>query len=281
MICLNLVINILQIFSFFAYPNHTFIKMQKNRISGVVVFLSFVHFSFAQNNDSTKSISHFSGSAGITQNGISLVPTFSLGEPAGVVMLSMGKKKFSFDPEFRFSLKGKPWSVLFWFRYQAVKTNKFSLRIGAHPALNFVTRQVSINGALQDAIVTRRFFAAELSPNYFITKNISIGTYYLYARGFDKGTAVNTHFLTLNANFSYLKLTDDYFMKFSPQVFLLKQDKLTGYFTTATVTFARKNFPISIAALFNKQLKAGINGAKDFVWNATLIYSFGKNYIEK
>lgn len=254
--------------------------MLKNRILFLFVFLLYVHFSFSQNIDSAKSISHFSGTAGITQNGIALVPTFSLGKPAGIVMLSMGKKKFSIDPEFRFSLQGKPWSILFWFRYLAVKTNKFSLRIGAHPALNFRTQPVTINGTPQDAIVTRRFFATELSPNYFITKNISIGTYYLYARGFDKGTPVNNHFLTLNANFSYLKLTSNYFMKFSPQVFLLKQDKLTGYFTTATLTLARKNFPLSIAALVNKQLKEGIAGAKDFVWNTTLIYSFGKNYIE-
>lgn len=255
--------------------------MQKNIILLIFVLSIQPHFSFSQKADSTKSTSHFSGTVGITQNGIALVPTFSLGEPAGIVMLSMGKKKFSFDPEFRFSLEGKPWSVLFWFRYQAVKTGKFSLRIGAHPALNFVTRPATINGVLQDAIVTRRFLAAELSPNYSITKHISIGTYYLYGRGFDKGTPVNNHFITLNANFSNIKLTENYFMRFSPQVFLLKQDKLTGYFATATVTLARNNFPLSIAGLFNKQLKEGIAGAKDFVWNATLIYSFGKNYIEK
>jgi hypothetical protein len=254
--------------------------MQKN--TGLLVFIPLwlTHFSFSQNTDSVKSTSHFSGSVGITQNGIALVPTFSLGEPAGIVMLSMGKKKFSFDPEFRFSLEGKPWSVLFWFRYQAVKTSKFSLRIGAHPALNFRTQPVTINGGVQEAIITRRFFATELSPNYSIKQNISIGAYYLYAYGFDKGTPINNHFITLNANFSYIKLSQNYFMKLSPQVFVLKQDKMTGYFTTATVTLARRSFPLSIAALFNKQLKEGIAGAKDFVWNATLIYSFGRNYIQ-
>ncbi len=254
-----------------------------NKISFLVflLFLILPYFSFSQKKDSTKATSHFSGSIGITQNGIALVPTFSLGEPAGIVMLSMGKKKFSFDPEFRFSLEGKPWSTLFWFRYKAIKTNKFSLRIGAHPALNFVTRPVTINGAQQDAILTRRFLAAELSPNYLVKKNISIGAYYLYGRGFDKGTPVNNHFITLNTNFSNIKISSNYFMGFSPQVFLLKQEKLSGYFTSATVTLARKDFPLSIAGLFNKQLKEGIPGAKDFVWNATLIYSFGKNYIEK
>ncbi len=255
--------------------------MLKNLVLAAFIILMIPHFALSQKNDSTKTPSHFSGSVGITQNGIALVPTFSLGKPAGIVMLSMGKKKFNFDPEFRFSLEGKPWSVLFWFRYQAVKTNKFSLRIGAHPALNFRTQQVTINGAVQDAIVTRRFLTTEISPNYSIKKNISIGAYYLYGHGFDKGAAVNNHFITLNANFSNIKLSESYFMRVSPQVFFLKQDKLTGYFTSATVSVARKNFPLSIAGLFNKQLKEGIAGAKDFIWNATIIYAFGKNYIEK
>jgi hypothetical protein len=255
--------------------------MKKISVLAAFFFTIQPFFAFAQKIDSTKITGRFSGSVGITQNGISLIPTFSLGKPAGIVMLSMGKKKFSFDPEFRFSLSGKPWSMLFWFRYQAVKTNKFSLRIGGHPAINFITRQVTINGELQNAILSRRFLAAELSPNYFIKKNISIGAYYLYGHGFDKGTPVNNHFITLNANFSNIKLSESYFMGFSPQVFVLKQDKLTGYFSTATVTLSRKNFPLSAAAVFNKQLKEGITGAKDFIWNATLIYSFGKNYIQK
>ena len=266
---------------FFIFVLHNLQNMLKNTFLIVLVFSTFPYFAFSQKNDSAKTTSHFSGTVGVTQNGIALVPTFSLGKPAGIVMLSMGKKRFSFDPEFRFSLKGKPWSVLFWFRYQAVKTNKFSLRIGAHPALNFRTQQVTINGEVQDAVITRRFFATEFSPNYFIKKNISIGAYYLYGHGFDKGAPANNHFITLNANFSNIKLSQNYFAGFSPQVFFLKQDKLTGYFTTAAITLARKNFPISVAALFNKQLKEGIAGAKDFVWNTTLIYSFGKNYIKK
>ncbi|MGQ0738726.1 MAG: hypothetical protein ACT4OJ_06665 [Bacteroidota bacterium] len=255
--------------------------MQKNTVLWVVVLLLIAHSSFSQNKDSIKAVSHFSGSIGITQNGIALVPTFSLGRPAGIVMLSMGKKRFSFEPEFRFSLSGKPWSFLFWFRYQAVKANKFSLRIGAHPAINFRTQQVTIDGEVQDAIVTRRFLAAEIVPNYFINKDFSIGMYYLKGFGFDKGGPRSSHFLTLNANFSNIRLSEKYYMKFYPMVFFLKLDDETGFFAAPSVTLARKEFPLSVAALFNKELEKGITGAKDFVWNLTLTYSFGKNYIEK
>ena len=78
----------------------------------------------------------FRGSASITHNGISLVPSFSLAEPAAIFDLKMTKGKFSFEPEMRFALEGKPWSFLFWFRYKAIKKERFSLRIGAHPAMN-------------------------------------------------------------------------------------------------------------------------------------------------
>ena len=78
--------------------------MQKNTIL-VVVLLLFAHFSFSQKSDTAKKITHFSGSVSVTNNGLSLVPTFSLGEPAALVNLSIGGKKFSFEPDMRFALK--------------------------------------------------------------------------------------------------------------------------------------------------------------------------------
>jgi len=40
-------------------------------------FLLLVHFSFSQKADTAKNSTHFSGSISVTNNGISLVPTFS------------------------------------------------------------------------------------------------------------------------------------------------------------------------------------------------------------
>lgn len=247
----------------------------------IIIFLLLVHFSFSQKADSTKSSSHFSGNVSITNNGISLIPTFSLNRPAGALLMYMGKNKFSFDPEIRFSLSGKPWSFLFWFRYHAIKSDKFSLRLGAHPAINFRTEDVSVNGAVREQIIARRYLAAEIVPNYYINKNTSIGLYYLHGRGFDKGGVKYSHFLTLNSNFSNIKLSKQVYMTFTPQVFYLRMVKDEGYFATATIGLARKTSPFSLTAIFNKELKKGIPGAKDFIWNATLAYSFGKNFIGK
>ena len=255
--------------------------MQKITVFLVFIFSIHAHFSFSQNGDSLKRISHFTGSFGVTSNGISLIPTFSLNRPAGVLNLSLGKKKFSIEPELRFSLSLKPWSFIFWFRYQAMRSDKFSLRLGIHPALNFRTEHVSINGEVHEQIITRRYFAAEIVPNYYISKNISIGIYYLYSRGFDKGGVRYSHFITLNSNFSHINLSHKFYMTFTPQVFYLKQVKNEGLFATATVGLVKRNFPFSLSAIFNKELRKGIIGARDFIWNTTLTYSFGKNYITK
>ncbi len=79
-----------------------------------VVFLLLTHFSFSQTIDSTKSIGYFGGAVSVTNNGISLVPTFSLGKPAVIFDMVVGKRKLSFEPQLRFALDGKPWSFLFW-----------------------------------------------------------------------------------------------------------------------------------------------------------------------
>lgn len=252
--------------------------MQKITGLLIFVFLLLSHFSFSQKTDSTKKISHFSGSVSVTHNGISLIPTFSLGKPAAIILLSIGKGKLTFEPDIRFALEGKPWSFLFWWRYKLLNAGKFKINIGAHPALNFRTFRLPMNGDSSDVIAARRFLAGEFFPNYQLSKNVNIGMYYLFARGFDKNTAKHNHFFTINSNISNIELPGKMLLQVNPQVYYLKQDKSDGFYYTATVTLARKKFPLSVSAIINKTIKSNIPGNKDFVWNASLIYSFNKKY---
>lgn len=231
-----------------------------------------------QATDNAKAISHFSGAISVTNNGISLVPTFSLGKPAAIFNLAIGNRKLTFEPDLRFALEGKPWSFLFWWRYKLVTTDKFSLRVGAHPAYNFRTQTVSMNGVPTEAIVTRRFLAGEVAPNYLLSKNISVGTYYLYSRAFDTGVPSNTHFLTLNSNISNIKLTNQFYMQVTPQLYYLKQDAQDGFYATSVFTVFKKNLPLSLSAIVNKTIQTEITASKDFVWSVNLIYTFHKNY---
>lgn len=254
--------------------------MQKSTIL-VLFLLLLAQFSFSQESDSSKRITHFSGAISVTNNGLSLVPTFSLGKPAALAILSIGGKKFSFEPDMRFALEGRPWSFLFWTRYKLLKTEKIAITVGSHPALNFKTF-TSDDGT--KTTVVRRFLAGELSPNYFFTKNISIGVYYLYAYGFDRGihgTPKNNHFVTINSNLSNIKIPCRLLLRVTPQFYYLKQDRRDGYYFTSAFNLARKNFPLSVSSIINKSFESNIIGSEDFVWNISLVYSFKKDYVEK
>ena len=192
-----------------------------------IFFILFGFCAFSQAADTTKRIVTFNVSISITNNGFSLIPAFSLGDPAAIVVLYAGGKRLSFEPEFRYSLDGRPWSFIFIWRYKAIKKEKFQLSFGTHfPALNFVSNAAIINGVEHDAIRARRFFPViELFPNYYIKKDISVGMYYQYAYGIEKDLAKHTHFVSLRANFSNIPIQGKYYLRFNPQFYYLRMDK--------------------------------------------------------
>src|SRR5262245_13872079 len=124
--------------------------MKKNPLLLFLIHCSL--FAFSQIPDSTKRVESgfdslqqsnskkaiLSGAIAVTNNGISLIPTFSLDKPAAIFDLYVSKSRFSFDPEFTFSLHdGKPWYFLFWFRYKIANTGRFRFTAGTHLGLNF------------------------------------------------------------------------------------------------------------------------------------------------
>jgi hypothetical protein len=154
------------------------------------------------------------------------------------------------------------------------------MNVGTHLGLNFKTSVLPINEDSSELTVTRRYLAGELFPRYSLTKNISVGIYYLYSHGIDAGTIKNTNFLTLNINFSNIKLSNQFFMKVNPQFYYLKLDAQDGFYFTSAFTLARGNFPLSVSAIINKTINTDITGSKSFVWNAGLVYSFNNSYVK-
>lgn len=248
--------------------------------SFLIISICTLQFGNAQNSDSTKKVYHISGAAQVTNNGISFIPTFSLGKPATIVTLSIGNKRLSFDPEYRFSLEGKPWAILLWGRYKVADNDKFKFTAGSHLGLAYNYPNVIINGVSTDITQVKRYLATELVPNYFINKNLSIGLYYLYSHGLDIGTTNNTHFITLNTSISNIAINKDFYFNFRPQIYYLKLDQQDGYFTSATLTLLKKHCPFSIAGIVNQKINTNII-TKDFVWNISLNYAFNHNYIRK
>jgi hypothetical protein len=258
--------------------------MKRTRIKGALLFILLLNLSilaFSQKSDSTNVVNYFGGGVTVTNNGISLIPTFSIDKPAVLFDLTAGRGKLSFEPQFRFSLEGKPWTFFFWWRYKLVNTSKLFVRVGVHESLSYSTLPVVINGESKETTITQRYLAGELAPNYFLVKNVSIGMYYLYSYGIDNENVRNTHFAMLNMNFSNIKLSDKFFLSYMPQIYYLKINKNDGFNVTSTLTLARKKFPVFFSVFGNKTIQSHVPGHKDFVWNASLIYSFNNSYVKK
>jgi hypothetical protein len=233
-----------------------------------------------EKKDSLVVKSNFSGLVGLTSNGLSIIPTFSLNAPAYNFLLSVSKNKFSFDPDIRMTLDGRKGSMVFWFRYKAVESKKYSLGVGAHPAFNIQTRKIidPRNGQPSEISQLRRFIATEINQGYQVSKNFRVGIYYLKGFGLQNDAIKSSHFLTLNTTFSNVKLGGGTTLQFTPQVYYLKLDKEDGVFYTHTVSLSKKDLPFLLQSTINKNIKTNITGGDRFQWNVTLFYTFNRKY---
>jgi hypothetical protein len=238
-----------------------------------VIFFHAVTSAYSQSRDSTKQRVHFSGSAGITNNGISVVPTFAFHKPAGIALLSIAKKRLSFEPDIRFTLDLKKSGVALWWRYKFLPNGKFRLSVGAHPAFNFLIAKDSAKQNSNPVIETQKFLGAEVVPSYLLSKNVSIGLYYLRGHGLQQAGPHNVHFVTINSNFSKIELTKQLLVQWVPQFYYLNIDKVSGFYFTSTETLLLSGFPLSLQSTINKAIKTKISG-QNFVWNVSLLYTF-------
>lgn len=239
-----------------------------------VLFIGISSYAVQAQEDTESAQTSFSGLTSVTHNGIALIPSFSLGTPAIVFDLKFTKQKLSFEPDMRFALEGKPWSFVFWLRYKLIDNKKFSLRVGAHPALNFRTIDIVRNGQPEELLESRRYAAFEVAPTIKTSENSGFGAYYLQGRGFDEGLK-RSHFMVLNSYFNNIYISKNLFFNISPQAYHLILDDLKGFYFVSFLSLKKKNFPISISSILNKAIKTEIAPESDFSWNISLEYSFG------
>lgn len=242
-------------------------------------FFAFVsQTSFGQSADSTQTISTFSGSVGITNNGFSIVPTFSLNSPAAIMNLYWRKKRFSFDPDIRLVPDASKGGLIFWFRYRLIEQKKFSLRVGVHPALTLVKRTITENGTNSEITEMLRFAAAEVVPNYQITPNWSVGAVFLHGSGLQKHGPQNTNVLFLNTSISNIKVGGDFRFQIIPMVYFLNTDGYKGNYFSATGILSHNKSPFSLQSTINQTFSSNVPGNQDFMWNAMVVYNFSRNF---
>ena len=260
-----------------------FLKIQKS-LCGILmlIFTGFLVTSTLKAQDTAPSTptGQFGGVITATNNGVSIIPSFTLGRPAMLFDLSLSGERFSFDPMLRFGMDGKPWSFVFWGRYKAIKDKPFTLTVGAHPAFIFQERIVKVNGQEKTMFVSQRFLAMEVAPMYKFSNRLSMGLYYLRGHGFNPIPPDNSNFIALNTVISGVPVGGGFNMRINPQLFYLKVDDTSGTYITSNFTVTKPGFPIGFQGLVNQKIKSTIAG-DDFIWNVGIMYLFSTTYQKK
>lgn len=126
-----------------------------------------------------------------TNNGISIVPAFSLGRPAlmyqGAFMQSSGKVRL--EPEIRMSYDGEPWSTLLWARYILPKAGKWQFTAASHYALLFAPEENYINGVLTRSYSANRYLGFQATAGRPLTEKVNLSAFSLVAIGWFKGAS--------------------------------------------------------------------------------------------
>jgi hypothetical protein len=246
----------------------------------IIILLNIYFASFSQVTDSLKVVNHFNGVITITNKGISTIPNLTLGKPAAIFAFSIGRR-FSAEPEIRMALEGKPWMIIFWWRYEILNNDKFLIKVRTNQTVAFKDFSDTTSAGINNYMIGQRTLTSDFTANYFITKNITIGPYYMYIYGIEKNVVKNTHYIALKAGFSNIRLSENLLFRISPQIYYLKMDEKDGFYFNTGLNLSRQNFPLSVSALLSKSIKTEIPVGRAFLWNVSLVYTFNKKYVEE
>lgn len=138
-----------------------------------ILFVFLTQIALAQTTDSIQNVTNFSGSVGITNNGFSIIPSFSLNSPAFISNLAWRKKRLSFEPDIRLVPNASKGGILLWLRYKLIDAKKFGLRVGVHPAFNLIRREDTELGVTKEITEMLRFGAFENDWEKYFKNHVS------------------------------------------------------------------------------------------------------------
>ena len=222
-------------------------------------------------SDTTREPAHASGAVTVTNNGISLIPSFSLGRPATIIDVGIERSGFAFEPQLKVGLDGYPWAFIFWGRWRPKTGDRFHLVIGEHPAVQFHRTNATIGGVPRTVTTINRYFVTELWPSVSVTRNVNTGIYWLDGHGLDGDATQHTHFVSWRSSVN-VPLPNRYYVFLAPQAYYLWQDRREAEYVNGAATLGAHAFPVSISAMVNRKLQ-GTLPTKDVLWNVSLIYT--------
>jgi len=247
----------------------------------VLFFLILSFITYSQNLETSKKPLIFSGDIGLTNNGIDMIPSFSLDKPAFYTFLSIDKGRFGYNPEATFSLDGRPWYVNYWLRYKLIDKERFNTGFRTSFSLFYENLNILENGIEKEIIQAQRYLNFELTPAYNISGNSSISLVYLYSHGLEPVTIKNINFISLNGNFTNIGLGNYFYCKLLTQLYYLNQDSNDGVYFSATFGVVHKKTSLTLSSQINQPITTSIIPNPGFIWNISLTWSFKKSFYPK
>jgi hypothetical protein len=238
----------------------------------VLVGSSLTRAVFSQSVDSAGSRTAVTWAFSVANKGISVIPTSTRDKPTGTVDMSIRRGGVDVAPQFRFGLDGTPWSFLFRARYRLGDRDRLGVSVSAEPVLTFRTATVSMNGVAKEVLLAHHFAAVELAPNYGLSRNVSVGTYYLYLHGLDADVTRHTHLVAAKAALANLRLPARFVARLDPQVYYLQLDDRDGTYLNSRATLAKRELPVSISGIVNRSIRTSIPRGRGLLWNVSLNY---------
>ena len=203
------------------------------------------------------------GNLQLTNNGISPVPYFTLGEPALLTNLYLTKGRLSFSPEFNFDLKAKPWSFNTWLRYNLIRTKRYNFYLGSNFSIIFKRLDPKI---FKEDLQAQRYQMLDIMMTYKIDQKKMLSFYYWKTSTLDHLGITSSHFVMLALQIDNLLRSENTVISFRPSVFVINNTlPFSGLFMSQITKISTKKFPLSFSLQTVETLQSS-EQAK-FNWN--------------
>jgi len=238
------------------------IKIKKTAFFLVLIFVSAASHA-SEESDSTRSKLKAGATFSLNSNGISSIPAFSLGDPALIASVSIGKGWLSYDPTLAYGLDLNPWYIDNWIHVRLVNRPKFELKTG----MNISSYCGKFTVPEGEFLRVERYFTFELAATFRFAHNTSLLTQYWNDRG-QEDWSLKGHFLSATVEKTEMALGKHILCTAALQLFYIgydsndnTNDNNDGLFVAPRVAFSVRKFPVSI---FSQVVQAIISNIEPF-----------------
>lgn len=238
------------------------------RITLSLLFLSVFTVSLPQEiSDKTKLKAGCTFS--LNSNGISSIPSFSLGAPAIIAAPSLTLGRFNYEPVLAYDLDIQPWFIDNWFRYKIIDRPKFEFRTGVNFSMYFSDLKLPDSTFLQG----QRYWAAEFTGTFRPTSKSYLSGAYWIDRGQDAGT-IKGHYFSIMGERSEIGIGRSLLLAANLHLFYIQYDgNNDGFFIAPKVTSSFRNLPFAIFFHAIQAIESNISPYPGFSWNLGFAYS--------